>query len=95
MFVVIDGALHTHPANGRILEGITRNVVIELAKGLGIPVKEQAVAATDLASVDECFITGTGTLLASVMKVDEKPAGNGNAYPIAKRLWEAFKQRVL
>lgn len=94
VFAVINGTLHTHPADGRILEGITRNVVIELAGELGIPVHEQAVAVADLANADECFITGTGTLMAGVTGVDGRPVGAGKANTVAALLWEAFKQRV-
>lgn len=93
-FAVFDGELYTHPANRFILEGITRNVVIELANELGIPVHEQAFSSADLPAADEIFITGTGTLLASVIAVDSKPISNGRAGEITRKLWSAFVQRV-
>nr|MBX2850386.1 aminotransferase class IV [Phycisphaeraceae bacterium] len=55
-FAVFDGELYTHPADRYILEGITRNVVIELAKQLDIPLHEQAFSSADLPGADEVFI---------------------------------------
>lgn len=93
-FAVFDGELYTHPADRYILEGITRNVVIELAKTLDIPVHEQAFSSADLPSAEEVFITGTGTLLAAVTTVDGKPIGDGQAGAITQQLWDAFLNRV-
>lgn len=93
-FAVFDGELYTHPADRYILEGITRNVVIDLAKALGIAVHEQAFTAADLPGADELFITGTGTLLAALTAVDGKPIADGRPGPITKQLWQAFLQRV-
>lgn len=93
-FAVFDGELYTHPADRYILEGITRNVVIELAKELDIPIHEQAFSSADLPGADEVFITGTGTLLASVTAVDSKPIGEGQAGTITQQLWDAFLNRV-
>ena len=93
-FAVFDGELYTHPADRYILEGITRNVVIELAKELDIAVYEQAFSSVDLPSADEVFITGTGTLLAAVTGANGQPIGDGKAGITTRRLWEVFVQRV-
>ena len=93
-FAVFDGELYTHPADRYILEGITRNVVIDLAQACGIAIHEQAFNAADLPSADEVFITGTGTLLASVIAVDGKPIADGHAGSVTKQLWDAFVARV-
>ncbi|MEM9416591.1 MAG: aminotransferase class IV [Planctomycetota bacterium] len=94
-FAVFDGELYTHPADHYILEGITRNVIIDLARQLDIPCHQQAFNATDLPAADACFITGTGTLMASVTQVDGQTIGKGVAGAVARRIWEAFLQRVL
>lgn len=94
VFAVFDGELHTHLADRYILEGITRNVVIELAKDLDIPVREQAFSSSDLPGADEAFITGTGTLIAAVNQVDGQPIGQGQAGSITRQLWDAFIDRV-
>ena len=93
-FAVFDGELYTHPADRYILEGITRNVVIELAKELDIAVYEQAFSSVDLPSADEAFITGTGTLLSAVTEVNGQPIGDGKAGITTRRLWEAFVECV-
>jgi D-alanine transaminase len=93
-FAVFDGVLHTHPADRFILEGITRNVVIELAREHNIPVREEAFSDASLAEADELMITGTGSLLAAVTRVDEKPIGNGRVGSITQQLWRAFIDRV-
>lgn len=93
-FAVFDGELYTHPANRYILEGITRNVVIELAKQLDIPLHEQAFTSADLPSADEVFITGTGTLLAAVTTLDGKDIHNAQPGEITQQLWQAFVHRV-
>lgn len=94
VFAVFDGELYTHPANRFILEGITRNVVVDLAKQLDLPLHEQAFSSADLPAADEVFITGTGTLLASVTAVDGNPIAKGGTGKITQQLWEAFVSRV-
>ncbi len=89
-FAVFDGELYTHPADRFILEGITRNVVIALADELDIAVHEQAFTAADLPGADEIFVTGTGTLLASITAADGKLVANGRAGAVTQRLWAAF-----
>lgn len=94
VFAVFDGELYTHTADRFILEGITRNVVIELAKQLDIPLHEQAFSSADLPAADEVFITGTGTLLMAVTEVDGKPISGGQAGQVTQQLWDAFLNRV-
>ncbi|MEM1355468.1 MAG: aminotransferase class IV [Planctomycetota bacterium] len=94
VFAVFDGELYTHPADRFILEGITRNVAIELAGHLGIPVHERAFRSSDLMSAEEVFITGTGTLLAAVAEVDGNQVAGGQAGPITQQIWRAFVDRV-
>lgn len=71
VFFVKDGVVYTHPANEYILNGVNRQVVIKLCHNLGIEVREEAVAIADLADMDEVFLTGTTTLVASVQRVDQ------------------------
>ncbi|MBX2851613.1 MAG: aminotransferase class IV, partial [Phycisphaeraceae bacterium] len=73
---------------------ITRNVVIELAQQLDIPLHEQAFSSADLPGADEVFITGTGTLLAAVAAVDGNPIGGGRVGPITRQLCDSFVDRV-
>lgn len=75
VFVVHDGDLLTPPAADGALEGITREVVLELAHELGIAMHVQSLGAYDLYTADECFLTGTGAELISVREVDGRPLG--------------------
>lgn len=94
VFAVFDGELYTHPADRFILEGITRNVVIELAKELELPLHEQAFRSSDLMSAEEVFITGTGTLMAAVTEVDGQPINRGAVGEVSRGLWERFANCV-
>ncbi|MGB0768032.1 MAG: aminotransferase class IV, partial [Phycisphaeraceae bacterium] len=93
-FAVFDNELYTHPADRFILEGITRNVVIQLARQLNIPVHEQAFTSADLPAADELFITGTGSLLAAITQVDRNPIADQQPGKVTQQLWQAFIHRV-
>ena len=94
VFALFDGELYTHPADRFILEGITRNVVIELANQLDIPVHEQAFGSSDLPAAEEVFVTGTGTLLAAVTEVDGQAINRARVGEVSTRLWRGFVERV-
>ena len=59
IFIVKAGVLKTPPTDAGILEGITRNAVMELAAQAGIPVRESMLTRHDIYIADECFLTGT------------------------------------
>lgn len=90
LFLVKNGLLRTPPINAGILEGITRNAVIELAKAAGIEVQEIPLTRHDVYSADEMFLTGTGAEVIAVVKVDGRPIGTGKPGPITKTLRERF-----
>jgi D-alanine transaminase len=83
---VIDGALHTHPTNNLILPGITRAVVLELARKVGIAVHEVAFAERDIPRLDELFLAGTTTDIMPLVRVNDQVIGNGSPGPVTKRL---------
>ena len=70
VFAVLDGVLRTAPPDERILRGITREVIIELACACGIDVREQAVSAAQLASVQELFICSSVREVGPVIQID-------------------------
>jgi len=94
IFVVKDGALVTPPAHAGILEGITREVVIELAERLGIDVKFQQLTRFDLYVADECFLTGTAAEIVPVVKIDRRVIGNGEPGKLTLRLLDMFQQET-
>ncbi|MCL6519202.1 MAG: branched-chain-amino-acid transaminase [Armatimonadetes bacterium] len=91
IFIVKDDKLITPPPYAGILEGITRNTVIDLAKGMGIPVEERLFTLFDVYIADECFLTGTAAEVIPVVQVDGRTIGNGQPGNMTKRLIEAFR----
>jgi D-alanine transaminase len=94
LFAVLNGELRTHPANHLILPGVTRDVVLEVARELEIPCREQPVTEAELRWVEEVFFTGTTTDVLPVVKVDDFVIGEGRPGPIAAALYEALVARM-
>jgi len=92
LFIVKKGLMKTPPSDAGILEGVTRNVVLELAKAAGIPTIECTLTRHDVYVADECFLTGTAAEIIGVTKVDGRPIGMGKPGPVTKQLRERFQQ---
>jgi len=92
IFLVKNGVLKTPAAYCGALEGITRNALLELARGMGIPSEETIVTRYDLFVADECFVTGTAAELVPAVNIDGRVIGNGKPGPIFIRLREAFQK---
>jgi branched-chain amino acid aminotransferase len=91
IFLMRKGGLVTPPVTADILEGITRDAVMELAeKELGRSVDKRDVDRTELYAADEVFLTGTGYQIAPVVEIDGRPIGTGEMGPIASRLQELY-----
>ncbi len=91
VFIVRDGRLITAPPNHLILGGITRDVIIELAHAIGIPVIEIAPRRAELLEADEVLITSSGREVTAVTRVDGAPVGTGRPGPVFQRLHAAFQ----
>lgn len=94
VFGVLDGEVRTHQADNFVLPGVTRDVVIELAREEGIPVREEPLAARDVERVSELFLTGTTTDVMPIVKIDGRTIGGGKPGPIAQRLYTALRARL-
>jgi branched-chain amino acid aminotransferase len=92
IFVAKRGVLKTPTVDAGILEGVTRNAVIELARAANIPVQETTMTRHDVYTADECFLTGTAAEVIPVVKCDGRPIGPGKPGPITKQLRERFHQ---
>jgi branched-chain amino acid aminotransferase len=92
VFVVKAGAALTPPLEAGILPGITRQLLLEIGRGLGIAMREQRLRAADLREADEAFITSTLKEAVPVRAVDGAPVGDGRPGPVTLRLLEAFRQ---
>lgn len=94
LFAVVDGELRTHPNGPWILPGVTRDVVLELARAAGVRVREEAVTARELAAASELFLTGTTTDVMPVTQVDGRPVGSGTPGPITRQLAGLFAAHI-
>jgi branched-chain amino acid aminotransferase len=94
IFLVKRGLLRTPPLDAGILEGVTRNTVIDLAKSAKIEVQEIALTRHDVYSADECFLTGTAAEIVPVVKCDGRSIGTGKPGPVTGKLRERFMALV-
>jgi branched-chain amino acid aminotransferase len=85
VFAVRDRTLMTPPLEN-VLDGITRDSVLALARAEGIAVREEHMMADELATADEAFLTGTSLPIAPIGSVDGRPVGNGGVGPTTARL---------
>ena len=90
IFIVKKGVLITPDLSSSILEGITRDTVIALAREEGIPVREGRITRDQLWLADEAFFTGTAAEVTPVREVDNRAIGEGTVGPITKRLQARF-----
>jgi branched-chain amino acid aminotransferase len=90
IFVVRKGVLYTPDLSCSILEGITRDTIITLARELGITVVETRITRDQLWLADEVFFTGTAAEVTPVREVDNRTVGDGTAGPLTKRLQARF-----
>lgn len=90
IFAVRHGELHTPSIDAGILEGITRDAVLQIARSFGIPVFERTMDRYDIYTADECFLTGTAAEVIPVVECDARPIGEGKPGPVTNRLRKAF-----
>jgi len=90
-FMVRNGVLVTPPVTADILEGITRETIMQLARTeLHVPVMERSIDRTELYVCDEAFFCGTGVQIAAIASIDNRPVGNGHIGPITKKLRDMY-----
>lgn len=94
LFGVLDGTLMTYPACNYILPGITRALVLTMARELDIPVAESAIPWDSIADVEELFLSGTTTEVMPVTTVDSHVIADGRRGPITRRLQQAYRERI-
>ena len=92
IFWLKNEVLVTPPVHMGILEGVTRNSVIDLAREAGMRVEERVFTRHDLYIADECFLTGTAAEVIPVVKIDRRVIGNGQPGKVTEKLIAAFRQ---
>ncbi len=94
IFIVKDEVIITPSLVGGILEGITRNSVLTIARDLGIGIVERDVARTELYAADEVFVTGTAAEVAAIREIDDHPVGAGRRGPVTAQLQQVFEDAI-
>ena len=94
VMMVKAGRLLTAPEGERILSGVTRTIILELARKEGLQVEERFVMVEEFQRADEIFLTGTTVEVLPVIRVDGKTIGTGTPGPITQKLQAAFQRFV-
>jgi branched-chain amino acid aminotransferase len=90
-FMVRNGELITPPVTSNILEGITRDTVMELARvEMGLETVQRSIDRSEIYVCDEAFLCGTGVQIAAITQVDHHPIGDGTIGPIVSRLRDLY-----
>lgn len=92
IFVVRRGMLLTPPLDAGILEGITRDAILELAVVAEIPTEERTLTRHDVYTADEVFLTGSAAEVIPVVKIDSRKIGDGKPGPITRELTKRFHE---
>jgi D-alanine transaminase len=89
-----DGILRTRDTQANILRGVTRLSLIDVAREAGLKIEERPFTPKEAVEAKEAFITGAGTLVLPVVKVDGKPVGDGVVGPVATKLRRLYIERA-
>ena len=95
VMLVRDGTVITAPEGALILSGVTRAVVLQIARQEGLHVREQYCSQADLHAATEVCLTGTTVEVLGVVRIDGKPIGDGKPGPVTQRLAARFLERTL
>lgn len=95
VFIVRRGVIATPPTTASIIEGITRDTVIRIARDEGYMVEERDITREELLTAEEVFFTGTAAEITPVLEVDGRPVGEGKPGPITMKLKERYQRIVM
>lgn len=94
VFLIHNGRLLTPALDCGLLDGITRRLVLDLAREHGLPCEEMHLVTTDLYTAQECFLTNTTQEILPVTMVDGRPVGDGRPGPLTQQLHALFRTRL-
>ena len=95
LFIVHRGEIITPAASQGALKGITRDAIFDVARELGVNIREADITRYDVWNADECFLTGTAAEVIPVIKLDGRQIGFGKPGELTQRVLEVFRRRVL
>ncbi|RMG40269.1 MAG: branched-chain amino acid transaminase [Candidatus Dadabacteria bacterium] len=93
-FFIVENRTVVTPPEGAILPGITRDTVMELARGEGLKVMEEKIPVERAQAADECFFTGTAAEVVPIRSIDDKTIGDGKPGEITRMLQVEYKKLV-
>ena len=97
IFIVRDGVIRTPAKSERLLPGITRDLIVELARDNGLPCEEGIIREDELHAADEVWLSSSTREILPVTRLDERPVGDGRAGPLWRRMigiYQDYKQRL-
>ncbi|MBL0892310.1 MAG: D-amino-acid transaminase [Gemmatimonadaceae bacterium] len=94
VWIVNQGELQTRPVSEDILAGITRDVVVEVARELGLVVRERAFTVEQAMAADECFLTSATSFVLPITRIDQHVVSNGQPGPVTQRVRAAYLARA-
>lgn len=94
VYAIKDGVIYTHPINNYILNGITRQVIKNVAEEADIPFKEETFTVDFLKNADEIIVSSTSVEVMPVIKLDGEAVGDGKVGSITRKLQEGFSQKI-
>ncbi|MFN9929033.1 MAG: D-amino-acid transaminase [Phenylobacterium sp.] len=89
-----DGVLRTRDTQANILRGVTRLSLLDVAREAGLEVQQRPFSVAEAKAAREAFITGAGSLVLPVVKIDGDPVGDGRVGPVASRLRRLYIERA-
>jgi branched-chain amino acid aminotransferase len=95
IFLVRENKIYTPPLSDSVLEGITRDTAITLARYLGYEVQERSITRTELYIADELFVTGTAAEITPIISVDNHNVSNGEVGKITKKISDLYQKIVI
>jgi D-alanine transaminase len=90
-----DGVLRTRPLDHAILPGCTRAALADVLREAGVPFEESRFSEQDMREAREAFITGATTFVKPILRIDDRPVGDGQVGPVSRRLFDLFARHVL
>ena len=94
VMLIRGGTVMTPQSNYRILAGVTRKIILDIAKKQGINVSEQPIESTELFEADELFLVGTTIEVVPVVSVDQKPVGTGSPGPLTQKIIACYQDFI-
>jgi D-alanine transaminase len=97
IFIANEGMVKTPPLSSRILAGVTRNLLVELIDGELPRMREEPVSVLELTTAEEVWVTSSTRELVPVVRIDDKPVGDGEVGPVfyrVKSIYQNYKDRV-